>query len=88
MDMTSPYQIIRAEQLILFILYQERILRQLICMLNWLIDSGGFKRTRQILSIQNIEAHNAGITCMSLMVDDERNVFVLTGSYDKVVKET
>lgn len=32
------------------------------------------------------EAHNAGITCMSLMVDAERNVFVLTGSYDKVVK--
>ena len=38
--------------------------------------------------IQNKEAHNAGITCMSLMVDDERNVFVLTGSYDKVVKES
>ena len=42
---------------------------------------------RTTLLIQNKEAHNAGITCMSLMVDAERNVFVLTGSYDKVVKE-
>lgn len=44
-------------------------------------------RVRMTLLIQNKEAHNAGITCMSLMVDAERNVFVLTGSYDKVVKE-
>ena len=44
-------------------------------------------RVRMTLLIQYKEAHNAGITCMSLMVDAERNVFVLTGSYDKVVKE-
>ena len=35
---------------------------------------------------ENPEAHEAGITCMALIVDQENNAMLLTGSFDRCVK--
>merc|ERR1712127_717827 len=40
----------------------------------------------KISCVKSFHAHDAGITCMICVIDTDNNTFLMTGSFDKLVK--